>query len=227
MRRLVRPPTAPACLARFDHQNHTWDDVSPTDKAEIREVLTHMQGRLCAYCESELYSDYLPEPDFSGAHIEHFRRKNRKHYPELTFEWYNLFLSCETLKHCGHYKDRNGAPYNPDELIKPDEHDPDDVMFFGSNGEARPRAGCNPHDKKRAEETIRVFHLNAPCLTGARLNAMRRYRTGKGGRDLDEAIALRSEDGGIQYFEEWLAEELMQVQNQPYTTTLRHFLKSR
>src|SRR5690554_4407048 len=115
----------PNCLDSFNYLAQTWDDLAPSCKSDVRSSLINMQrdpslaadaseyGVLCAYCESAIYTD---------GHLEHFRRKNPNHYPELTFEWTNLFLACGSHEHCGHYKDRNTAPsYNPDDLIKPDE----------------------------------------------------------------------------------------------------------
>ena len=138
----------PACLDNYDWNLHSWDDFQGQDKKTVRLALQRIQGRQiaaddaddevyvviglrCAYCESQVYY---------GGHIEHFRRKNPAHFPQLTFEWTNLFIACASKEHCGHYKDRPRAlPYDPDDLIKPDEHDPDDYLYFHSSGEVRVR----------------------------------------------------------------------------------------
>ena len=116
---------APACLATHDWHRETWDAVSPAEKQEITAALKGMQGDLCAYCECSI--------DDPGGHIEHFRRKNAAHFPSLTFEWTNLFRSCNAARHCGRFKDRPGADsYDADALIKPDADDPDRFLYFHS-----------------------------------------------------------------------------------------------
>lgn len=162
--------TVPSCLSLCDHRHHSWDDPSsPLDKAQVRQSLGEMQGTLCAYCESEVYS---------GGHIEHFRRKNQLHHPELTFAWDNLFLSCGSTVTCGHFKDRpgRGRHYDPRDLIKPDQDDPDTFFYFFSSGEIRLRHGLSPSDKRRATETIRVFGLDDGALGASRRRALEQYR---------------------------------------------------
>ena len=130
----------PVCLENYDWKTQAWDEFIGQDKRTVRLALQRIQGRhianddadeeapiifglRCAYCECQIYH---------GGHIEHFRRKNDAHYPELTFEWTNLFIACGSTDHCGHYKDHGGGPYDPDDLVKPDEHDPDDYLYFHS-----------------------------------------------------------------------------------------------
>ena len=172
--------TTPSCLGTFNYQTQNWSDLTSKCKKEVRGSLVSMQrnpslttdtseyGVLCAYCESMIYTD---------GHIEHFRRKNSSHYPELTFEWTNLFLACGSNQHCGHYKDRKSAPsYNPDDLIKPDEIDPEGSLYFHSTGEVWVRAGITPAEKARAEATVQVFGLNSSILCGLRAHALKQYK---------------------------------------------------
>ena len=176
----------PVCLKNYDWKYQIWDNLSGQDKKTVRLTLQSMQGQQsvddtsddeqffiiglrCAYCESMIYY---------GGHIEHFRRKNPMYFPHLTFEWTNLFIACRSSKHCGHYKDSPKAPpYHPDNLIKPDEHDPDDYLYFHSSGEVRVRNrdGMTDADRHRGEETIRVFNLNAPQLMGKRKRALEMF----------------------------------------------------
>ena len=167
----------PACLDAYDYRTQKWKDLGSECKRELRAALVQMQGipgvttpdaneygLRCAYCEGTIFHE---------GHIEHFRRKNSAHYPELTFAWPNLFLACGANSHCGHYKDRRAAPaYNPDHLIKPDEHEPSDFLHFHSSGDVRVRSGLSAADTHRAAETIRVFGLDDGALSGARAKAL-------------------------------------------------------
>jgi len=220
--------TAPECLADYDYRTQTWDDLRAECKQALRAALVQMQGIpdvtpddgsehgvRCAYCEAQIH--------YAG-HIEHFRRKNRNRpdgYPELTFKWGDLFLACGSRTHCGHYKDRKGAPdYDPDELIKPDEHDPEHYLYFHSSGEVRPRHRLKPADAHQATETIRVFGLNDACLAGKREKALRVYRK-KFAVDLDELANWPSADR-----EAYLRDEIEATRWDRYATTIKHFLQN-
>jgi len=231
MHKLARTSVpVPRCLTGYDHKTQTWDDLGHECKREVRLALQRMQGQLiatedaddeaeyiiglrCAYCEGTIYF---------GGHIEHFRRKNPKHYPELTFGWTNLFLACGSHDHCGHYKDRpSAAPYDPDHLIKPDEHDPDDYLYFHSSGEVRVRhrEGMPDADRHLGAETIRVFHLNVGHLTGARHKALKQYLDSKTG--IIEALMEFGEPDR----NDFIREEVEATKWEPYWSTIRHFFE--
>lgn len=154
MRRLTRGPK-PACLMAYRHGRDNWDTLhaAPADVDEVRAALTVMQGGLCAYCEVETRGDW---------HIEHLW--SRADHPQRTFDWSNLFASCNRRVTCGTYKDHGGKPYNAADLIDPASEDPDRFLFFSADGLVQPRALLGQRDQRRAEETIRVFNLNAPVL---------------------------------------------------------------
>ncbi|MEQ4936693.1 retron system putative HNH endonuclease [Proteus terrae] len=216
--------TPPDSLSNYDYQTQTWKDLDPDCKKALRAALVKMQGipevttpdadeygLRCAYCECAIYD---------AGHIEHFRRKNRSHFPELTFVWDNLFLACGSQSNCGHYKDRNaGAPYNPDHLIKPDTQDPEQYLYFHSTGQVRPQQGLNENDKHCAEETIRVFGLNSSLLSGARRSSLITYKN-KILEELNE-ISEWSETDRVDY----LMEEIEATRWEPYSTTIKHFLQ--
>ncbi|WP_224963694.1 retron Ec78 anti-phage system effector HNH endonuclease PtuB [Acinetobacter guillouiae] len=148
----------PACLKNYILRNHNWNSVTKEHKQEIRFHLTSMQGDFCAYCESKL--DSLK-------HIEHFADKDS--YPKLTFLWDNLFLSCGSYKHCGHFKDSNKAPnYNYLDLIKPDLDDPNDFLYYNSNGKVSCLNDLDDVSKKKATTTLEVFNLNQQELVNKR-----------------------------------------------------------
>lgn len=217
----------PFCLADYDHSAQNWDDFGGECKRRLRLALQSMQseriladdaddtaeiilGLRCAYCEDQI---------FHGGHIEHFRRKNKKHFPHLTFAWTNLFIACGSHEHCGHYKDRKGSPYNPDELIKPDEHDPDAFLYFHSSGEVRVRDSAKKIalGERRASETIRVFNLNDGPLRGRRKSALDRYQDAE---DLEEIMSWSQEDRDL-----YIQQEIDSTRWLPFSTTIRHFFE--
>lgn len=217
--------TPPACLTTYDYQIQNWDNLDAECKHLLRAALVKMHGipgvttpesneygLRCAYCENRIYHE---------GHIEHFRRKNPDHFPQLTFDWTNLFLSCGSHDHCGHYKDRPNAPkYDPNQLIKPDEHDPERYLYFHSNGEVRARRALNNSDLHRATETIRVFGLDNRVLIGARRRAVSFYRE-KITADLNEIASWSSDERKA-----YLAGEIEATCGDPYATTIKHFLQS-
>lgn len=224
---------APVCLTGFDYHTQTWNDFRGPCRKQVRLALQRIQGQQiatnnaddeaeqiaglrCAYCEG---------PIFKGGHLEHFCRKNRRHpdgYPELTFAWDNLFLSCDSREHCGHFKDRPAAePYDAHDLVKPDQDDPDAFFFFCSSGAVyvRDRAGMSDAHRYRASETIRVFNLDCPTLRGARCKALKRYSRGPS-TPLDELM-----DWDPELRELYIREELENTSWDPYATTIRHFFE--
>ena len=168
--------TEPQCLATYAYPAQTWDDFGGDCKKKLRHALAEMQGipgmtdlandvyygLRCAYCDGFIRS---------GGHIEHFRR--RLHFANLTFTWDNLFISCDSETHCGHYKDGSSQrTYNADELIKPDGDDPHKFLFFSSTGRVEPRTGLSKDEETKAVETIRIFHLNERSLVSKRAKAV-------------------------------------------------------
>ncbi|WP_147164778.1 retron system putative HNH endonuclease, partial [Pararhodospirillum oryzae] len=150
-------------------------------------------------------------------HIEHFYARGIDE--DQVFVWENLFLSCEEKKHCGHYKDRSGhQTYDPSFLIKPDEENPEDFLFFHSSGEVRPRNNLTEDDRRRAEETIRVFGLNAPVLKGKRAQAAKGFRKSLE-QDLDTLASWPEEER-----RDYLYSEIEARRGEPYATTLKHCL---
>lgn len=216
---------APACLGAYDYQTHTWEDLDSACKRQLRFALFQMQGipgvvsedakeygLRCAYCESAIRHE---------GHIEHFRRKNPHHFPQFTFDWNNLFLACGSRKHCGHYKDRKGAAaYDANDIIKPDQDDPEHYLYFHSNGEVRERSELNATDAHRACETIRVFGLDDGALAGARRAALKSYRN-KILSDLAELESWAPPDRAL-YF----AAEIEATRWDPHATTIKHFLQT-
>lgn len=212
MRKLDRSTCpAPPCLGGYHHGTHTWGNVDPDDKAEIRTHLESMQDRRCAYCEGDI--------DSLGQHIEHFRRKSR--YPAFTFEWDNLFWSCNQTDSCGHFKDHGAGPYIVDDLVNPCCDDPDAFFIFRADGTISIRDGISALDRHRASETLRVFSLDADW---GRLRAMRKIAVSGYVTDADTAF---SEGWPPDDIREYFAEELDYSRHLPFSTAIRHVLTER
>jgi len=202
MQALTRGP-APACLGGFQHGRDPWDEVN---KVAIWIELDQMQGGRCAYCETA-----IAQP---ACHIEHFRQRSR--YPQGTFEWSNMFGSCNRSTTCGKHKDRVPV-YPPESLLKPDVDDPMAYLLI-SDGVAVPRAELDGPARHRAEETRRIFNLNDEALV------WQRHAHAVGYRDqAEEFLALADE-----YPEaEWLPlleEEMRKVAHLPFVSAIRQVL---
>jgi uncharacterized protein (TIGR02646 family) len=208
MRFLTRPP-APACLAHYQHGRDNWGTVTPADKTDIWAGLNQMQQHRCAYCECHIDTG----PDDHDAHIEHFRQRSR--YPQGTFDWANLFGSCNRDESCGKYKDRQA--YQHQDLLKPDIEDPEHLLRFLPDGQVVPANNLAAHQRHRAEETIRIFNLNG-VLRRIRENHVKGYlQTAEEFAEMAEAFDEH----------EWLPllqAELDAIQHLPFATAIKHTL---
>lgn len=205
MKKLTRP-NPPDCLSHFRHGVHQWDDVSHEDKKSVWLKLNEMQDGFCAYCESSLIKK----------HIDHFRDKSGN--PNLTFDWHNLFGSCQLVSRCGHYKDSSHVKqYSADELIKPDVDDPDEYLIFLTNGRVRVKNNLSDRMKKKASETIRVFNLdNDSALVGSRRSML------KSEINIITCLYTMQDDFSPDDFQVLLEDEITKLAGREYQTALRH-----
>lgn len=209
MHKLQRSAT-PVCLADYRHGQHAWSDVEPEHRQEIWQRLEEMQGRRCAYCEAPIES--------GKRHIEHFKQRSR--YPQDTFDWGNLFGSCNHDKCCGKHKDQCG-PYDSADLIKPDQEDPERFFVFVSDGTIKVRQGLSSQEKHRACETLRVFNLDA---NGGRLRQMRKAAIAPY-LDTAKALAELAEDCSVEELLPVLEGELNSIADRPFVTAIKHTLQ--
>lgn len=216
MRRLDRSRvTPPACLGAFRHGPDTWDNPAVVPcKTEVRARLEEMQGRRCAYCEGDL--------DALGQHIEHFHRKHL--YPERTFDWTNLFWSCDRTDSCGHFKDHGAGPYDVADLVNPCADDPDQFLRFRSDGRVEPRPDRPSRDQHRARETIRVFNLNLDERGGRSLCAERR-RALEFYQGQEPDILTFLEEMPPEHRADIILDEIARTSCQPFSTVIRHFFQ--
>ncbi|HFT8628474.1 TPA: retron Ec78 anti-phage system effector HNH endonuclease PtuB [Pseudomonas aeruginosa] len=205
---LERDPIPPVGLNRYQHGQDTWSNTCPTqvERSGIWAKLDTMQGQRCAYCEA-LMSE-------TNRHIEHFRQRGR--YPQGTFDWSNLFGSCNRAGTCGDQKDKCGV-YPHQDLIKPDIEDPEAFLVFTPSGAVRARANLTPEAHHRATETIRIL-----ALDGA-LNQIRRAEVAGYIQTAEVFFELAHNLPE----EEWLPELLQEIQNTvhlPFATAIKHVL---
>ncbi|UNM95882.1 TIGR02646 family protein [Ignatzschineria rhizosphaerae] len=161
MRKLTRPKDPPKCIARAQANGATnWERLRGGDRRQIWDKLNEMQFMLCAYCESTFTKE--------DSHIEHLYPRSK--YEGLTFEWKNLFGSCNNEFTCGIFKDsaRNPHQVNHELLIKPDQDDPREYFRYYKNGRISAKSGLTDEQYWRAKETIKAFNLNKNSLARMR-----------------------------------------------------------
>ncbi|MFY9261689.1 MAG: retron Ec78 anti-phage system effector HNH endonuclease PtuB [Gallionella sp.] len=207
MHALKRDTDAPAGLDRYKHGQDTWGNGIPSESVRqaIWDKLNAMQGGRCAYCEAAIGE--------GKRHIEHFRQRGR--YPQGTFAWDNLFGSCHRQGCCGDHKDKQ--QYTPNDLIKPDEEDPEHFLIFAADGSVSPRANLSPQEKHRAEETIRIFNLDG-ALKQIRQRAISGYI--QTAEEFASMAAVFDES-------EWLPlleKEIQATAHLPHSTAIKHIL---
>ena len=212
MRRLERPE-APKILEQLAKHSTGWDALSPEDRAPIRKALDAMSERgnrtFCNYCE-QLISHA------EKGHIEHLASRSK--HSKLIFDWHNLYLSCKEPEHCGEFKDSGkGVPYSPDQLVRPDQEDPEAIFRFFSTGKVQPRPGLDQQTRERAEETIEALNLNAKKLVNAR-SATAKQAEAVIFEILEDLETLSNEERSI-----FLEDEIRSFEGSPFLTTARQF----
>lgn len=177
MKRLFHPENKPLFVRKKESVIVTdgraaWKSAKRGYKKKIKSILLPYQKHLCAYCEielSELQNNF-------GFHIEHVKPKSL--YPQDTFKFENLVLSCfktgsEVNKttddlspvSCGHYKKSN---YNDNLFIKPTD-DIENLFYYEINGKVIPNQKITDQELlKKIEYTIECLNLNCHRLVRQR-----------------------------------------------------------
>lgn len=216
MHRLIRPISEPEALSHAREALFSkWNELTGEDRAQIRDALLQMQNNRCAYCESTISDS--PKSNDRG-HIEHFCRKASAFFPELMFEWNNLFYSCPNEDTCGHNKDKTVKNKEQNMLlIHPCNDNPEDFFVFESNGRIAVKSNLNELQKKRAEFTIEAFNLNNSDLVEARKNTQLQYVGWLENQNLD----IPEEQ--LQELVTYCLQEL--PFDVPFITAIRHFVR--
>lgn len=200
---------APTCLAAYQHGRDNWNAVTSMEKSTIWTMLEMMQAKRCGYCEADISDGHK--------HIEHFRQKGRD--PTTTFLWSNLFGSCNREGSCGKHKD-NCDTYNPADLIKPDVDDPEHFFVFVSDGTIAVRQNLSAHDQHRANETLRIFNLDAKHGPLRRM----RQQAAAGYIQMSEEFCALADEYPDDEWRPLLDLELISIINFPFFTAIKHVL---
>lgn len=149
MHKFIRS-SAPVNFKQVEQKYKRWnrDFIESEEHAIIGSALYEQQEYYCAYCEMKI------KEVLHGGHIEHLERRNDN--PRRTFDWNNMFFSCNNHDSCGKFKDNEKLSYNINDIVDPSREDPADFFVFDALGNILP---LNHSVEHRATETIRVFNL--------------------------------------------------------------------
>lgn len=203
----------PHTLDAHDYRTTKWSEYIrvQVNKDDIWDSLFDMQGLRCAYCECEMQTYYK-------GHVEHFVR--RDHDARLTFNWDNLFGSCRRGDGCGFYKDNQ--KYEIHDLLKLDVDEPDDFFIFLRDGGIILKSGLSRFNITRANETLRVFNLDA--LHGP-LRQQRATAIKNQSPLINEIDNYLLNHGVDELLEEIVEDYLSVVKGLPFETALRHVVR--
>ena len=138
-----------------------WEDRAISEiRAKLREdMLLEEQKLLCAYCEKEIDESSI------SSNIDHFKTRNL--FPELTLEYSNLLVSCNTKERCSTFKDSNiKSREEYDNIVNPVLENPDDFFDYLPTGEIIAK-------NTKGQNSIDIFNLRDKSLTQCRLQIVK------------------------------------------------------
>ena len=134
----------PTFFAELVKNRKKWEEFK--DKKRLNEFLLKEQEYMCVYCESKIIKEF---------HIDHFYKRDL--FPNLTFDYNNLFISCNDENHSAKYKDKFGLKKEEFANI----YSPLDIKLnefeYSWTGEILGKT-------QKAQKTIEVFNLNNNIL---------------------------------------------------------------
>ena len=136
-----------------------WNDMAPIREQLREHILYNEQQGCCAYTEIKIQ-------DGKDCHIDHFHTQNL--FPNETFAYNNLLVSCNSEEYGAKYKDKqikNKADY--DFLINPVIDVPSDYMEYTFTGEMEAI-----DQSQKGIQTINYFNLNERRLINRRKRAI-------------------------------------------------------
>lgn len=167
----VQKQAAPAFFTEHTQGLTQWQQYgSQGEKRELKTfILAHEQFDLCVYCECRVR--------LNDSHLEHIKPKAQQMYPELTFVYDNLVVSCNGVqynpqetaqnRHCGHKKLNQ---YDETLFLDPTVIiDISDYFQFDQDEYTIEPSAKQP---AQANYTINILRLNSAGLILARQNAL-------------------------------------------------------
>lgn len=160
-----------------------WSECSKEIGFQIREYILHNSSEQMGQCA---YTELAIQPDSKSSHIDNLLKQ--KHFPNMKFEWNNLFVSTNNNKFGAKHKDQD-AQLNKENnrlLINPAIDNPSDYFTYHTWGEVIPKESNHESLKyKRAKLTIEAFNLNHQSLMAQRMQIFH-YLTEYSNFTLDE-----------------------------------------
>lgn len=139
----------------FRHNKNVrhYDDLEKSDNGkEVRQKIRfHMisqQKYICCYCCGIIDED--------NSHNEHIKPRDKK--PELSLEYDNMIVSCNSSGQCGKAKDKF---YSENDFISPLDEDVEEQFRYSTSGEI---IGVN----EKAKKTIEILGLNSYKMNESR-----------------------------------------------------------
>lgn len=171
----INKSKANGCLRTAAANAWSWDDFHTNDQDgyhACREQGLQEQLHECAYTGL-----WLSEGTKQSIHIDHF--KKRSIYPELTFDWNNLFVAAKDVDSGADYKDKHisGPRQVADSVYKnifsPLEANLSKYFWYRQDGEIIPHPSINDESiRSKVKKTIEIFNLNSADLKNRRLGIM-------------------------------------------------------
>jgi len=170
MKTIVKHETALDCLQVAENNGWNWDAFHQYSQKGYKAVLgkaLECQRYECAYTGL-----WIGEGTSQTVHLDHFRKKSI--YPEETFCWHNLFAAVKDVDYGSDYKDKqiHGTKLDAEKLYKkfwsPLQANLEDSFWYRQDGTIEPMAHLSESEKEEAEQTIRIYNLNAHDLKNKR-----------------------------------------------------------
>jgi len=174
--RYIQKLDAPKSFLKKTNSLTNWSEYHNCCKKQKRAlkryILKYEQNYLCIYCESKI--------NLENSHLEHIKPKAKDKYPQLTFTYKNLVVSCNGTCHnlnydkdiysCGHIKDN---AYDDSKFLNPVEVKNIREYFKYDIDEGKIESSSKDIIKfKYMRDTL---HLNEGRLTIARKNSLKSF----------------------------------------------------
>lgn len=173
-------------VQRNNPQN--WEGIDAVVRTNTRKyILEKEQSNQCAYTELPL------EYEKDNSHIDHLKQKDSAFFPELTVEWWNLFVSCNSDDFGGKYKDgkylKGKTKADNALIINPALENPNEYFELTNWGELTVKGDLQGVARTKAEETIKAFNLNHTSLQDRRREMIQSVKDYKNG-SLDSELII-------------------------------------